>query len=177
MGVMRVRHNVLEESSVGVIASVGDPLSRNGSWMSGVDFTYQTTRFKGDKNFIVGAWALYTEREDLTDDKSAFGFKIDYPNDKWDASLTYSRIGHEFDPSLGFVPRKGVHYIQTGTSFNPRPRWYWVRQMRHQLFMTYIKGLDGNWQSYSIFTAPINWQLESGDNIEINIRPTGENIT
>ena len=176
MGVMRVRQNVFEESSVGVIASVGDPLSRNGSWMSGVDFTYQTTRFKGDKNFIAGAWALYTDREDLLDDKSAFGFKIDYPNDIWDASLTYSRIGDEFDPSLGFVPRKGVHYLQTGTSFNPRPRWHWVRQMRHQLFITYIKGLDGNWQSYSIFTAPINWQLESGDNIEINVRPTGENI-
>jgi hypothetical protein len=144
--------------------------------MSGVDFTFQTTRFKGDKNFIAGAWALYTDREDLMDDKSAFGFKIDYPNDIWDASLTYSRIGEEFDPSLGFVPRKGIHYLQTGTSFNPRPRWHWVRQMRHQLFITYIKGLDDNWQSYSIFTAPINWQLESGDNIEINVRPTGENI-
>lgn len=176
MGVMRVRQNVLKESSVGVIASIGDPIGRNGSWMSGVDFTFQSTRFKGNKNFIAGAWALYTDREDLMDDKSAFGFKIDYPNDIWDASLTYSRIGEEFDPSLGFVPRKGIHYLQTGTSFNPRPKWSWVRQMRHQLFITYIQGFDSNWQSYSIFTAPIHWQLESGDNLEFNIRPAGENI-
>jgi hypothetical protein len=176
MGVMRIRQNVLKESSVGFITSVGDPLNRDGSWMSGVDFTYQTTRFNGDKNFIAGAWALYTDRADLLDDRSAFGFKLDYPNDKWDLSLTYSRIGEQFDPSLGFVPRKGVHYMQLGSIYAPRPNWPVVRQMFHQFFATYIKGINGEWQSYSIFTAPINWQLESGDRIEINVRPAGENI-
>ena len=176
MGVMRVRQNVLRESSVGFIASVGDPLSREGSWMSGADFTFQTTRFNGNKNFIAGAWALYTDRADLMDDKSAFGFKVDYPNDRWDAALVYSRIGAQFDPSLGFVPRKGVHYMRLGATFAPRPKWPWVRQMFNQLFGTYIRNIDGDWQSYNVFTAPINWQLESGDRIEMNVRPTGENI-
>lgn len=176
MGVMRVRHNVLKESSVGLIASVGDPLSRDGSWMSGGDFTYQTTRFGGDKNFIAGAWGLYTDRADLMDDKSAFGFKIDYPNDKWDLALIYSRIGKEFDPSLGFVPRKGVHYSRFGMTYAPRPKWPLVRQMFHQFFGTYVRNIDGAWQSYSVFTAPINWSLESGDRLEFNVRPVGENI-
>ena len=176
MGVMRVRQNVLRESSVGFIASVGDPLNREGSWMSGADFTFQTTRFNGNKNFIAGAWALYTDRADLMDDKSAFGFKVDYPNDRWDAALVYSRIGAQFDPSLGFVPRKGVHYLRLGATFAPRPKWPWVRQMFNQFFGTYIRNIDGGWQSYNVFTAPINWQLESGDRIEMNVRPTGENI-
>ena len=112
MGVVRVRQNVLKESTVGFIGSVGDPLDRSGSWMSGGDFTFQTTSLGGDKNFLVGVWGLYTEREDLTEDSSAFGLKVDYPNDKWDAALTYSRIGEDFDPSLGFVPRKGVHFLR-----------------------------------------------------------------
>ncbi|MCP4977133.1 MAG: carbohydrate binding family 9 domain-containing protein, partial [Maribacter sp.] len=176
MGVMRVRQNVLRESSVGFIASVGDPLNREGSWMSGADFTFQTTRFNGDKNFIAGAWALYTDRADLMEDKSAFGFKIDYPNDKWDIAMVYSRIGEQFDPSLGFVPRKGVHYMRLGGTFAPRPKWPWVRQMFNQLFATYIRNIDDGWQSYSVFTAPINWRLESGDRIEANVRPVGENI-
>jgi hypothetical protein len=176
MGVMRVRQNVLNESSVGIIASVGDPVGRNGSWMSGADFTYQTTRFNGDKNFIAGAWALYTDRVDLMEDRSAFGFKIDYPNDKWDLALIYSRIGTGFDPSLGFVPRRGVHYMRLGTTYAPRPKTPWLRQMFHQLYSTYIRNLNGSWQSYDIFTAPINWQLESGDRVEFNVRPVGENI-
>ncbi len=176
MGVMRVRHNVLGESTIGMIASYGDPLDREGSWMGGTDFTYQTTRFNGDKNFIAGVWGLYTDRVDLTEDKTAFGFKIDYPNDKWDAAMIYSRIGKDFDPSLGFVPRQGVHYMRLGATFAPRPNWPLVRQMFHQLFGTYIRNINGPWQTYSVFTAPINWRLESGDRIEFNIRPAGENI-
>lgn len=176
MGVARVRHNVFQESSVGMIASIGDPLNRDGSYMTGADFTYQTTRFNGNKNFLVGVWGLYTDREDLSGDRSAFGLKIDYPNDKWDVALTYSRIGEQFDPSLGFVPRKGVHFIRFGGIYAPRPQWSLVRQMFNQLFITYVNSINGPWQSYSIFTAPINWRFESGDRFEANIRPVGENI-
>ena len=177
MGVLRIRQNVLKESTVGVITSVGDPLGRAGSFMSGVDFTYQTTRFNGDKNFIAGAWALYTDRADLADDRSAIGFRLDYPNDKWDLSLTYARIGASFDPSLGFVPRKGIQSLRVGSVFAPRPKWPLVRQMFHQFFLTYIKGINDDWQSYSVFTAPLYWLFESGDSIELNVRPAGENIT
>ncbi len=176
MGVVRVRQNVFKESTIGFIGSVGDPLNRGNSWMSGVDFTYQTTSMGGDKNFLLGGWALYTDREDLTNDQSAFGFKVDYPNDKWDAAAIYARIGKDFDPSLGFVPRQGVHYMRAGATFAPRPEWPLVRQMFHQLFTTYVRNIEGPWQSYSVFTAPINWRLESGDRVEFNIRPVGENI-
>ena len=176
MGVVRVRQNVLKESTIGFIGSVGDPLDRSGSWMSGGDFTFQTTSLGGDKNFLVGVWGLYTEREDLTEESSAFGLKVDYPNDKWDAALTYSRIGEDFDPSLGFVPRKGVHFMRLGGTYAPRPQWPLVRQMFHQLFGTYVRNINGPWQSYSVFTAPINWRFESGDRFEFNIRPVGENI-
>ena len=176
IGVLRVRRNIFKESTVGFIGTTGDPLDREGSWMAGPDFTFQTTRFGGDKNFLAGAWALYTDREDLTDDKTAWGLKVDYPNDKWDAAFIYSRIGKDFDPSLGFVPRKGVNFWRFGTTYAPRPEWPWVRQMFHQFFVTYIENIDGPWQSYSVFTAPINWRLESGDRIEANVRPVGENI-
>jgi hypothetical protein len=176
MGVARVRHNVLKESSIGLIGSVGDPLGRPDSWMSGADFTYQTTRFNGDKNFIAGFWGLYTDRADLLSDRSAFGFKIDYPNDKWDIAMVYSRIGEQFDPSLGFVPRRGIHYLRLGATYAPRPDLSWLRQMFNQFFGTYVLGLDNKWQSYRLFTAPINWRLESGDRVEFNVNPTGENI-
>jgi len=176
MGVFRIRRNILKESSIGIIASSGDPLGRNGSWMSGTDFTYQTTTFKGDKNFLIGAWALFTDREDLTEDRSSFGIKVDYPNDLWDIALIYSRIGEDFDPSLSFVPRKGVHYSRIGATFAPRPSIPWLRQMFHEFFVTHVQNIAGPWQSYSAFTAPINWRFESGDRVEINVRPVGENI-
>src|SRR5262249_25466699 len=65
MGVGRVKRNLWDESWVGAIATVGDPFGRSGSWLGGADFTYATSRFRGNRNFLVGAWGLATGREDL----------------------------------------------------------------------------------------------------------------
>jgi hypothetical protein len=119
---------------------------------------------------------MYANRTDLDGDQTAFAFKADYPNDLWDIALVYMRIGDDFNPALGFVPRKGVQYSRIGATYAPRPSWKWLRQMRNQLFITYYADLDGNWESYRIFTAPINWRFESGDRFEFNYQPTGEKL-
>ncbi|USD23818.1 carbohydrate binding family 9 domain-containing protein [Flagellimonas marinaquae] len=177
MGVVRAKHNIFKESSVGFIASVGDPLGRSDALTGGLDFTYQTTRLMGNKNFLVGVWGLYNERQDLSGDKFAYGFKIDYPNDIWDAAITYAHIGDAFDPSVGFVPRNGINKIVAGVTWAPRPKWKLVRQIRNELFGTYITDLNGQWQSYRVFTAPLNWRFESGERFEFNVVPTGEFLT
>ncbi len=176
MNVVRLRQNIFKESSIGFISTFGDPLGRNNSSTSGIDFIYQTTHFKRNKNFLVGISAMHTNRNDLSGDKSAYTIKVDYPNDIWDIAMSYTHIGDAFDPSLGFVERKGINYWRAGITYAPRPDWEWVRQMRNQFFTTYYTDLNGNWESYRIFTAPINWRLESGDRIEVNYVPQGENL-
>jgi Domain of unknown function (DUF5916) len=98
LAVGRVKRNLWRESWVGAIATAGDPLGRTGSWLAGGDFTYATSRFRRDKNLLVGVWGLATGRDGLGGDRTAFGFKVDYPNDLWDMALTYKRIGRNFDP-------------------------------------------------------------------------------
>ena len=176
MGVVRVRQNIMKESAVGIIGTFGDPLGRVGSYLGGVDFTYQTTSYHGDKNVLVGVTGLYTDRVDLDGDQTAFSFKFDYPNDLWDIALVYIRIGDAFDPSLGFVPRAAMNSYRIGATYAPRPKWPFVRQMFYELFLSYITDLKGNWESYRAFTAPINWRLESGDRVEANVVPTGEKL-
>jgi hypothetical protein len=177
MGVARIRQNILKESSFGLISTIGDPSGIDGSWMTGADFTYQTSEFKGNKNFMAGIWGLYNDREDLVGDKSAFGLKIDYPNDLWDIALQYRRIGDAFDPSLGFVPRKNINFYYIGASYMPRPDNKHIRQHMLQSRSSLYTNLDGEWESYDIFTAPIHFLLESGDRFEFNFRPQGENLT
>jgi len=176
MGAARVKQNVLEQSSIGMIATVGDPLGRSNSWMTGLDATYQTSRLGGDKNFLIGVWGLVTDREDLTGDKTAFGGKIDYPNDTWDVALTYWRIGDAFDPSLGFVPRRAAQKVSGGANYRVRPSWSWLRWMLFELRPSLVMDLDGQWESYRLFTAPINWQFESGERVEFNVMPEGERL-
>jgi hypothetical protein len=176
MGVVRVRQNVLAESSIGMIATFGDPQGRDGSWMAGADLTYQTSRFRGGKNFLVGVWALAANRAGLTGDRTAAGFKVDYPNDDWDIVLTYKRIGENFQPALGFVPRPGVHTVNAGINFRHRFPSRLFRLMFYELQPSAVYDLGGTWESYRIFTAPINWRFQTGDRFEFNWVPQGERL-
>jgi hypothetical protein len=179
MGVVRVKQNVLAESRAGFIATTGDPLGRTGSFELGADFTYQTSHFRGTKNLSAGVWGLYTGRDDLQGyrERSAFGLSLDYPNDLWDCYLTYRRIGDGFDPSLGFVPRRGINVYLGGCTYAPRPKGSFIRQMFHEFYPTLTTDLGGRLESYSVFMAPVNWRLESGDRFELNVVPTGERLT
>ena len=181
MGAIRIKQNVLSESSVGVIATVGDPVGRGNAWLIGPDLTYQTSRFRGDKNFLVGVWGLAMDREELTGRKRAWGGKIDYPNDLWDIAFTYKWLGDGFDPSLGIVPRPNVQIINFNANYQPRPKHpilgLHVRQMFNEFENTLVTDLNGKWESYRIFMAPVNWRLESGDRFEFNVVPVGERLT
>jgi hypothetical protein len=174
MGALRLKQNVLGESSVGVIATVGDPLGRTGSRMAGVDATYRTSEFLGDKNLLVGVWGLRNDRDDLQGDKNAYGFRIDYPNDLVGMSLTSITIGDAVQPSIGFAPRTGVRLWEGALDYNPRPSGGQVRQMFHELGVALFTDLSNRWESYEVTINPLDWLLESGDQISFEILPQGD---
>ncbi len=176
MGVVRVKQNVLAESSIGVIATAGDPRGRSGSWLLGGDATYQTSRMKGGKNFLLGVWGIAMGRDGIGPDSNAWGVTLDYPNDLWDTVVKYWRVGQDFDPSLGFVARPGVHAYTFNTEYKPRPDFWNIRQMYFEFRNSLVTDLDGQWESYRVFTAPVNWRFESGDRVEMNWVPTGEHL-
>jgi len=168
--------SIWTESKLGFLVTAGDPMGRSNSWQAGIDFIYKTSRFQGNKNFLVGGWALVNNREDLGNDSTAWGFKIDYPNDLWDVSLVFKRIGADFDPSLGFVPWRGIYKMNFDIIYKPRPKWPWLRQMFNEFFTQAVWDLRGEILQWRIFTAPINWRLESGDRVEFNIVPYMERL-
>ncbi len=177
MGAARIRQNVLEESSVGLVAAAGDPRGRDGSWMAGTDLTYQTSRLWGDKNFLAGVWSLAMDREDLDGPgDTAFGAKIDYPNDVVDAFFNYKRVGREFEPSLGFVPRTGIHRVDTGVTYSYRPDLSWLRRVAVDARTTRVLGLDGGWESYWHQLIPLSLEFETGDYAEVMLHWQGERL-
>src|SRR5262245_8136245 len=145
--VLRVRQNVFANSSAGIIATAGDPLGRP-SWTAGADFTFLTSTFQGDKNFQAGGWWLQTGRDDLGDDRTAYGFKVAYPNDIWAAEARWMRIGDDFDPSLGFVQRTGNVFFGSLLA-GPRPENPPIRQ--YFIGGSYFQSspIDEPWESYN----------------------------
>jgi Domain of unknown function (DUF5916) len=177
MGVVRVTQDLFEESSIGFLGTLGDPAGGREAWTAGSDFTYRTSRFRGDRNLLAGVWALASGRGGLRSGQTAAGVELSYPNDLWEVTLGYKRIGDAFEPPLGFVERSAVQKVNLAVNFQPRPGRFGIRQCFQENEFSWVAGLDGRWQSYRYFMAPINCRLESGDRFEFNIAPEGERLT
>jgi hypothetical protein len=48
--------------------------------------------------------------------------------------------------------------------------------MFFELGASLVTRVDGGLESWQVFTAPINWRLESGDRFEFNVIPQGEGL-
>ena len=173
MGVIRLRENVLSESSLGMIYTFGDPLDRKENWLAGSDFTFRTSEFREDKNLVAGIWGMTNDRAGLEGAKHAAGGRLAYPNELVDAGLTYYWVGEAFQPSLGFVQRRG-HVLHGALEYNPRPGWESIRKLT--LGGSYFRVWQGNgeWESYRASLKPLAALFESGDRIEARIEPQGE---
>jgi Domain of unknown function (DUF5916)/Carbohydrate family 9 binding domain-like len=173
----RISQNILEESKVGIIATNGSQSGAKNTLFGG-DFTYKTSRFMGSNNFSAGLWGVQNWNESKGGNKSAYGVKIDYPNDKFEGSIEYWFFGDSINPGLGFLPRQAYRYLYTGFSYMPRPEKGWIGAVVRQWFFEFrvsnYWNLHGELESRRIFTAPINLRTESGEHIEFNVIPNRE---
>ena len=105
----RVAANVLDESTLGVIVTDGDPQSNLDSTLLGADFRYRNSRLPGGMLLESQLWYQQTDTEGVTGDDRAFGFGISLPNAVgWRATLSSRQIEDNFDPAVGFVNRTGI---------------------------------------------------------------------
>jgi hypothetical protein len=175
MGALRVKQNVFEESSLGLLATFGDQLGNAGALLAGVDFTYRTSRFLGDKRLLVGVWGFYNEAPGLAGEQAAYGFKVDYPADLFNFALTAATIGDAVDPPLGFVQRNDVSFLNAVISYDPRPSWGLVRQMNHTAALQlYTDVNSATWKTYAGTIKPFDWLFESGDRLGFEFLPEGD---
>ena len=168
MGVIRIKQNVFAESSVGMIATMGDPLGRKGSWLAGGDFTYQTSHFLGDKNFAVGLWGMAMGREGLGNDRTAKGISIEYPNDNLQFWIRARLVGKDFDPSLGFIELPGGERAYDSKWIYRIRGAMGLRQMIFEGHERLWTDLDGHLRSAEFFFSPWEWVFESGDTLEVD---------
>jgi hypothetical protein len=87
------------------------------------------------------------------------------------------RVGDGFDPSLGFVPRRSMYSHRFTVNNSPRFDNAWLRQAEHEVQSQLVTDLHGRWESYRVMIVPLNWRFNSGDRVEVNYVPTGEQIS
>ena len=180
MGVVRVKQNILGESSVGFIGTAGDPTGATGSWLAGTDVMLQSSHVLGDHNAQLGLWGLTTDARGLTGSKTAAGVSLFYPNDTWNNFLGYRRVGDGFQPALGFVPRPAVQQVNLALNYLPRATdpWLsrWLYQSVFELIGVLVLDLNGRWESVFARITPLNLVFQSGDRIAIAAHPEAERL-
>ena len=72
----RLAANVLEESSVGLIATSGDPRSNIDNLLMGADFRYRNTRLPGGHTMEGEAWYQKSDTENVDGDETAWGIRL-----------------------------------------------------------------------------------------------------
>jgi hypothetical protein len=176
----RVSYDLNEHLRVGAMVTNGDPEGLRRNTLGGIDAVWRTSKFMGDKNFFVGAWAATTQGDLPQGGKSAWGFKVDYPNDLLDCQINMNQYGEAFDPLLGFLPRPGTRQTDLGCSYQPRPSkdgaLRWIRQAFVENEYSRVTNWQGVLESWEYFMAPINIRMESGDRFELNWDPHGETL-
>jgi hypothetical protein len=174
----RLSYDLNENLRIGTLITNGDPAGLRHNTLAGVDAIWRTSRFRGNKNLLLGAWGATTQGDVGPGSKVGWGFKIDYPNDLLDCSVSVNQYGDALEPLLGFLPRPGVRRTATGCNFQPRPAkdgpFKWVRQEFFENQYTRYTDRRGIVESWEYFMAPVNVRFESGDRFEFNWDPHGE---
>ncbi len=69
-------------------------------------------------------------------DYSGRGF-YNFTNNLWQISGGYSQVGENFNPEVGFLPRRGYRRPEFRAFFQPQPkRWPWIRRIAPHLTYT-----------------------------------------
>ena len=176
----RVSYDFNQNLRVGTIVTNGDPAAMRQNTLAGIDAIWHTSKFRGDKNLLLGAWSATTQGDVGPGSKMGWGFKIDYPNDLLDCNLSINRYGEALEPLLGFLPRPGVRHTAAGCNYQPRPSkdgpFKLIRQEFFENQYSRYTDTHGIVESWEYFMAPVNVRFESGDRFEFNWDPHGETL-
>ncbi|MCZ6834556.1 MAG: DUF5916 domain-containing protein [Planctomycetota bacterium] len=166
LAVGRLSYNVLAESEVGMIFTNGDPTSNGSNTVVGFDFNFRDSEYNGNQTATGNAWVLQSKTPGIDGGETAYGIKVGYPNDTIDWDLGFTHIDKEFNPALGFVPRRGIR------EYFGRFRYRWrpgtdIRRIDVGVFSRLITDLDNSLESSSIRFNIFEIETEYGDEIQL----------
>lgn len=124
LAVGRAIVNILDESTVGVIATNGNPSARGENSLVGTDFSYVNTSFMDDANLRAGGWVQAT-RDDPSGGEETYGYAVggraQLQTDDWNIFSFVAHVDDRYKPGLGFVSRPGEreHILNVTRTFRP----------------------------------------------------------
>ena len=171
--VVRLKSDIFEKSSVGVIGLSKDPLGGSDPYnrAAGMDFTlafgpnFQSTGFLA-RTFSPGSagrdWAGHLD--------------LIWNSDLLSGDLSYTDIGPDFDAEMGFVPRTDIRKLKASFGLAPRPDFLGLRQIYFMENFTYIEDHAGVLQSRDNMAGAFN-MFQNGTELFFGVTSNYEFLT
>lgn len=172
----RVLQNISAESTIGAIYTRrdtdGDSLPVRETL--GADLNLSTSRFFGNKNFQFQTFFVGHSPTSFNDssgimDRSVRGFRFNFPNQPWEAHVSYREFGVNYNPAVGFVPRIGFRRLQPTVTYSPLMKKSSIlRELSWEYDFEYLMLM--NWQPATVNHAirALGLRFETGDLINFS---------
>ena len=167
----RAYYNVLEESSLGVIVTSGNPGANLDNQLAGADFRYRNTSLIPGKTLQGGLWYQQSSTEGVNGDQSAYGVRLEYPNSEgWFGALNQWLIEKNFNPAVGFVNRSDILGRKAELGYTATPNGRWVRNIGFKMIVENIDNTDGGLETREIIFKPLVVESQFGDTLELRLK-------
>jgi hypothetical protein len=170
LSVVRAKLGVLEESSVGLITTEGNPTGNLDNSLAGADFLYRNTRLPGGRSLEADLWYQRSDTEGVDGDDAAYGMSLRLPTAEGvRATVQYRAYEQNFNPSLGFINRRGISDAYMNLGYMLRKRSGYLESWLFNFDYQRIAYLDGALQTEAFFLRPFTLANRTGDTVMLAI--------
>jgi uncharacterized protein DUF5916/cellulose/xylan binding protein with CBM9 domain len=174
----RIATNVLAESSVGLIVTIGNPDADADNSLVGADFRYLNTRLGDGRVLEASAWFQKTDTEGLEGDDSAYGVNIAMPNSEgWSGELGFKTIEENYFPALGFASRTDFTASRVELGYTWRPEDSWIRAIEAGVDGEFVNSINGRDQSNEIELTLVEIENQGADSLILTHHLVEERLT
>ena len=178
--VLRIRRRLLAQSYVGTLYTRrservdGSPDLQT----AGLDFEFGTSSFRGSQNLRLNGFLLWNSNPLKKGENLAHGLQFSYPNDPFEASMSFLEIQKNYDPAIGFTRRRGYRQYSPSFEFSQRPRGHkWIRQLAFGVELDLQTDMGNRWLTREIELNLLNLDTHSRESLQFEVTPGYERLT
>ncbi len=162
-GVFRLKRNLGERSSLGMIVTERDPSGSGFNRLYGLDLDYKPTTTSSFYLFGAGS-----ENEHGSDESGSFGTGGVYTRSNLRASLDIVQAQKNFDPAMGFLQRRDFMHYKPAVRFEPRVNKWFIRSWTLDAELEYYERESiGDIESRRILLAPLSLRTKGDDRFRV----------
>jgi hypothetical protein len=177
--VARLKRRFLTQSYAGLIYTRRDPRAGGGQSLqtAGLDLALATSSFRGDQNLEFSAFWLWNTNPLGTGQNHGYGVRLNYPNDFWNARISFRELQDHYDPAVGFTERAGYRRVNPVVRLSPRPeRHAYVRRLSFEAHLDVVADMRNDLLTRKWDLTVLEIDFHSGDQLEAHVIPQYERL-